>query len=350
MASSTIFNISLICISACDFVGLLGAFMSSLSGMIFRALLVLSISVFILSMESQSVLAATEIQGGLALEAGYRLDSLCWNIAGDSSGHNPDVLSELSWRHLQISQVKLSGSAENDRFASVGLSPYMRGTVGFGLIVNGRNQDSDYRGDDRTREFSRYNNSAGGGNVIDLSLAGGGKASFGVRRYFLAPLLGFSYYGQNLRMRDGNKTLSDDPASLGPIPGLNSTYEAAWYGPWLGFDASAVVDQSWTLVAGIEWHLVSYRAVANWNLRSDLAHPKSFEHTGDGDGLIWRLEAHHAVTPRLKLMAGGEWRDFSIHSGRDRLFFADGQQESTRLNEVQWRSKSLMAGLKYFFY
>jgi hypothetical protein len=314
----------------------------------FRTTPLLFIIGLMLLTDGHSAKAAAEVRGDIAGAFGYRVDTVDWNIAGDNSGHDPNILSELSWRDLQIYQVGLTGRAESVHSSFAPFSPYLRGAVSYGWIVSGKNQDSDYLGDNRTLEFSRSVNKADAGSVFDLSLACGGKLHFRDRRYTLSPLLGFSYYQQNLTMSDGYQTI-DYPTSsfLGPIPGLQSTYDTAWYGPWLGLDTEAVVSRVWKLSAGIEWHQVTYQAEANWNLRSDLAHPKSFEHSGQGYGLICRLGSTYMLTSRLELTAIAELRDFAIRNGVDRVFLADGQQGTSRLNEVNWGSKQLMAGVLY---
>ena len=312
-----------------------------------KALLFIIAVAFLIDVHT--VLGAPEVQGSIAVVAGYRVDSLDWNIAGDDSGLNPNVLSELTWSDLQIYQFGLLGTAENIATKFKVFSPYLLAAVGCGQIVSGKNQDSDYRGDNRTHEFSRSNNHADSGTVFDLSLAGGGKVHLGDSRYTLAPLLGFSYYAQNLTMNDGYQTISDAPSSLGPIAGLNSTYDTAWYGPWLGLDATAFLSRAWTLNAGIEFHRLYYQAKANWNLRSDLAHPKSFEHEGNGYGMIFHLGSAYALTSRLKLTVAADLRRFSIRDGIDRIFSTDGQMGTSRLNEVNWQSQLLTAGLLYNF-
>ncbi len=48
----------------------------------------------------------------------------------------------------------------------------------------------------------------------------------------MTPLLGYSYHEQNLNITDGNQTIPDS----GSFPGLNSSYDTEWQGPWIGFD------------------------------------------------------------------------------------------------------------------
>jgi len=161
------------------------------------------------------------------LSAGYRVDDLDWNIAGDINGNNPNVLSELTWDDVESYQLKAQGSAVWPNIIA------LRGYANYGWIFDGDNQDSDYLGDNRTFEFSRSNNSTDDDDVLDASLAIGypirfGRAVIGT----MTPLLGYSYHEQNLNITDGNQTIPN----LGPFPGLDSSYETEWKGPWIGFD------------------------------------------------------------------------------------------------------------------
>jgi hypothetical protein len=65
---------------------------------------------------------AADIKTDLSLSTGYRIDDLNWNIAGNISGNNPNVLSELQRSDLHIFQAALRGKALiNERL-------YLRGT------------------------------------------------------------------------------------------------------------------------------------------------------------------------------------------------------------------------------
>jgi len=174
-----------------------------------------------------------KIEAEIGLSAGYREDKFDWNIAGDSSGNNPNILSELTWDDLQIFQVGVRARTV------IGRGFYLRGIFNYGWIFDGDNQDSDFSGDDRTLEWSRSNNNADDGNVLDASLGIGYQLRLSKDKCKVTPLVGFSYHEQNLRLTDGVQTLSEPalaspgvtPPPLGPFAGLDSKYEADWTGP-----------------------------------------------------------------------------------------------------------------------
>jgi len=297
------------------------------------------------------------IESDLVLSAGYRVDDFDWNIAGDMSGSNPNILSELSWDDIEIYQVELyNKTILADVF-------YLRGSVGYGWIKDGENQDSDYLEDDRSFEFSRSNNSADDGDTLDASLGVGYPFTFGSGFVGLTPLIGYSYHEQNLTMTDGTQTITwislvpefPDGPPLGPFAGLDSTYEAEWEGPWVGFDlifTSKQVLRYLTQVeayVNFEYHWADYCAEADWNLRDDFAHPKSYEHEADGDGIVISAGWNIVWTDHWALNANFDYQDWSTDHGTDRTFFADGSVQETRLNEVNWKSYALMLGLSCRF-
>lgn len=276
----------------------------------------------------------------LLFSAGYRQDELDWNIA-DTDG-TPNVLSELNWTDLEIFQLKAGVRAPLDN------NFYFRGMGDYGWIYDGENQDSDYIGNDRTGEISRSNNKADDGDVWDLS------AGLGIRNVFMArpfgttldimPVAGYSYHRQDLVIREGFQTI---PAT-GPFAGLDSSYESRWHGPWAGVDVIYEFYR-FTLLGTFEYHWADYHAEADWNLRTDFAHPKSFEHDGDGDGMVMSVGLDYKFSDMLSLNATYEAQDWEIRDGTDRTFFAAGTSSETRLNEVNWNSYAAMIGLRYIF-
>lgn len=273
----------------------------------------------------------------LSLSTGYRVDDLDWNIAGDSSGQNPNILSELTWSDLQSFQTQLRSTYTVENFL------YLRTAAAYGRILNGENQDSDYDGDNRTLESSRSNNQSDMGSVIDLSVGLGYPWRFGRDRLAVAPLAGYSYHEQNLRITDGFQTI---PAT-GPFAGLNSKYETVWRGPWVGLDAAWSMTPKLALSGSFEYHWADYVAEADWNLRTDFQHPKSFEHTADGQGTVVSLSLVYTWTDRWRFLLTGDLQDWETDAGVDQTFFTSGAAPVTRLNEVNWNAYAISVGAAY---
>lgn len=281
----------------------------------------------------------TSKQSKFILSIGYRVGDLDWNIAGDITGENPNILSELTWSDLEIYQVKLRNVTIIPKII------YFRGSLAFGWITGGENQDADFNGDNRTQEYSRSNNSGDDGNIFDVSLGIGYPFTFGKGKFRISPLLGYSYHEQNLTISDGNQTIPP----LGAFPNLDSTYETEWDGPWLGLDLIFQPNKKHTMFAEIEYHWADFYAVADWNLRSDFAHPKSFEHVADGNGMVVSVGWTYLFHGRWALDVTIDYQSWSTGHGIDRVFWAWGTTGETRLNEVNWESYAAMIGLAYHF-
>lgn len=285
----------------------------------------------------------------LGISGGVRSDDLAWTIAGDVTGNNPNVLSELIWSDVVIFQTKIQGSALiNDKF-------FIRGSGAYGEVSSGDNDDFDYAGDDRTLLFSWSHNRAGG-RVADLNV-GFGPRSQGIdesnhRPWTVNWLVGYSQHEQNMRMTNGFQMF---PATGVFHRELNSTYNAMWKGPWFGADVWMAMSEKLAVTLTFEYHLADYTANANWNLRDEFAHPVSYEHSAKGSGIFWSLGANYQVTPPFRIAALLEQHDWATKAGIDRTYFVEnpftGLPENvsfeTQLNEVRWESTALMLQAVY---
>jgi len=289
--------------------------------------------------------AGSWFQTEFLLGTGYRVDDLDWNIAGDINGNNPNIISELEWEGLESFQLKIANKTVfNQLFL-------LRGSLAYGWIFDGENQDSDYLGDDRTYEFSRSNNNSDDGNMLDASFGLGWQFTFGRSDFVMAPVIGYSYHEQNLTMADGNQTI---PPS-GPFPGLDSTYETEWKGPFIGLDFTFRTDEKNKITPEIEtfisleYHWADFYAEADWNLRTSFAHPKSFEHEADGHGIVFSAIIKFLLDYHWMLNVNLDYQNWSTDPGIIQFFNADGTTAKQRLNEVNWTSYAIMAGIEYHF-
>lgn len=284
-----------------------------------------------------------------ALGVGYREDALDWAISGPSGV--PKEISKLTWKDLRMWQVALYGQGDITSYLSY--SAY----VDYAKIVSGKNIDSDFLEPDPKSVTLRSDNSAKGGECYDLSAALGCPVhAHGVKMEFL---LGYAYMAQNLVMRDGSWTINKITGENGPFPGLDSSYDARWYGPWVGMDfvSDPLVCLCLTdlkLWGSVAYHWVQYHAKAHWNLRPDL--PDGFTQTGDGDGWRLALGAEHPICAGwmrgVTLGISGQWSWFCVHDGQDRSkLWADmgnGPElfrVKVKMPYIHWRSAAIMAYL-----
>lgn len=288
------------------------------------------------------------------LSSGYRVDQLDWNFAGYNSDFNyTNIRSELTWEDLEINQFNTHGNVtlKHDNIP-FGLS--FRGTIGYGKIHSGKNQDSDYHGNNRTQEFSRSNNRSDEGDVRDFSAGLGPVFTTREGNFSITPCIGYSYHEQNLTIHDGYQTISEpgiDPsaAPLGPITGLDSTFDTQWYGGWLGVVMEFAPTTNFSLHSSIELHSGTYEAEANWNLIPYFQHPVSFRHySDDAKGLLINLGLMTgAKNLQFKIDLG--YQKWQAEDGQIKFYEEDGDIYILKLNEVNWESFSAMAGVTLRF-
>ncbi|MFC1875864.1 hypothetical protein ACFL2E_01115 [Thermodesulfobacteriota bacterium] len=289
---------------------------------------------------------AIEIETGY----GYRRDHFDWNIAGDLQGNNPNVLSELTWKDLLIHEVHLGLRANLKK------SFVLKGSINYGVIVSGDNRDSDYSADNREMEFSRSINETDKGHTLDAQLGAGYRFRLISESLSVIPLAGYSYHRQYLTMTDGNQTITWIGGSpLGPFEGLDSSYDAEWQGPWVGIEMILETEKFTktlppiSFYAAWEYHRADYYAEANWNLRDDFMHPKSFEHEADGIGMVTSLGVCIRLSDRWSVTLEYETEEWSTERGVDRVFLENNSIIETRLNEVNWHSDVIRFGCSVHF-
>lgn len=143
----------------------------------------------------------------------------------------------------------------------------------------------------------------------------------------------------------GTETLPD----VGQFSGLDSSYTAYWYGPWLGVNIDYQASDQFKVSLGAEYHWVEYFAQADWNLRSEFAHPVSFEHEATGTGLVWDFQTQYLFDEEWSWIFNGRIQSWKTEGGSDRTYGDEGNVGLTRLNQVSWDSYALTTGVLYRF-
>jgi hypothetical protein len=148
-----------------------------------------------------------------------------------------------------------------------------------------------------------------------------------------------------MTISDGVQTVaSTQTPPLGAIPGLNSTYEAQWYGPWVGVELEFFVSVGIELGITFEHHKGDYLGIGNWNLRSDFQHPKSFEHVSDATGNLLVLKLGIASNYSWQWLFSIQFQRWQAAPGTNWVFFSDNTVGLTRLREVNWQTHSVSFG------
>ena len=267
---------------------------------------------------------------------GFRIDDLEWSIA-DKDGH-PNILSELEFNDLIILQKGIDLNLSIHEL-------YFRSTFNYGEILAGNCTDSDYNFDNRNGLFSRSESKINNDNIKDISLGFGYQFYLRHKEVKITPLFGISEHTQNLRITNGVQTFP----YLGTIPGLNSTYQSKWSGGWLGMDILFKPAGRFFLTSSLEYHKADYWAKANWNLRDDFDHPVSYTHKAKGNGIVFKAGLNIIFDKHWNVGLMTIWQDWWTDSGIDKLYLSTGETVSTKLNQVNWESKSINLFLSYKF-
>lgn len=266
-----------------------------------------------------------------------------WNIADISLNEQaPNILSELIWDDLVIDKVTL-----NHKLLPIQgklKDMHLEAEMSFGLVNEGWVSDADYDGDNRTEEYSRSISKPSGSKILSISNAIGYRWNLS-HQLSLTPLLGYSYHAQRFYITEGRQVIStsDRTPDPGIIHGLNSYYDAFWYGPWLGMEIS-FQHKRHRLTARGQTGETRYHAEANWNLRDDLAHPKSFEHDANARNHSGVISYSYQATQRFAVMLSYCSERWRTDAGRDRIYFEDGSISTTQLNQARWDSDSVVFG------
>ncbi len=290
----------------------------------------------------------------ISLGAGIRNNNFDFNIASDITGNStPNVASELQWEDIRI----FEGTANIRHIQPVEI-PYLRGAVHIegtakaGMVTSGDVQDSDFLGDDRTQEFSRSNNAADDGYSLGLSAAIGYRfdvtpesmrRSSGQSYLSLTPLAGYGWDRQVYTMMDGYQTIPHQ----GAFAGLDSEYQADWFGPFLGLEAEWQKSRHLLRVRG-EYHDLEFEGEGIWNLRPDFRQDPSFAQEGDGDGYRLDAEYAYAINPNYVLTVNGAYQQRNVEDGITHFYLSNNAQAAPqKLNEANDKSSEVRLGVRY---
>lgn len=267
-----------------------------------------------------------------------------WSIASNGRANaTPNILSELTYRDLQSTHWNLDNTFNytvNGQWTWTNQVKLATGVIDSGLI-----QDSDYDSDHRQNEYSRSYSYPKGSVLRDMTLATGIQRQL-TPQWQGSGLIGVSQHQQAFSKTDGEQVVATQnrTPSVGKFSGLSSSYAADWQSIWLGIGArwhTQGHELSWQL----EQHVSDFYAEANWNLRSDFAHPKSFDQVATGQAQVLNMTYNKTMNQRLNLFVQWQNEQWHTDAGIDTVYFANGNKASTRLNEAKWRTQRLSIGL-----
>ncbi|MBD1392048.1 hypothetical protein [Mucilaginibacter glaciei] len=264
----------------------------------------------------------------LSLLTGYERQDLNWSIAGNATGQNPNIYSELKWRN--VGGQTASAAIQWDVWHHIVLSGnYSRTFITTGIVT-----DNDYNGDNRTSPAYAMTFDADRGSTQAINL-GLGYPLIQTTLFKLTPFAGYGINKQSLHLLDNTGNFAD----------LNSTYETSWKGPFLRTSAEFRLTQKIKLIGDVTYHQVNYNASANWNLIPSFQHPVSYRHNAKGYGLDGNVYISYDLAKHVALNIGAAYFTFQTGKGVDELYLNSGGSEKTQLNGVDNKGYRLFGGL-----
>lgn len=281
-----------------------------------------------------------------SLSFGFKNGDYRWSIGGgQNTSDTPNILSELTYRDIKLAQFNYDWNMKKVSGSYEGLVINLQS--GFGFATDGTVQDSDYDYDDRQGEFSRSVSEAKGSKTFSLSGALGWQIDTSENSYWI-PTVGYAYERQDFIKRHGEQIISTPlrTPSLGRFNGLDSTYTAHWFGPWVGIQYGRRINNH-QLSFNYEYHWPNYYAEADWNLRTDFQHPKSFDHIANGNGVV--TEFNYRYRFKETLFVGVQYQSelWDSSNGVDTVYYEDNTRGSTRLNETRWKTSRIAFSLDW---
>jgi hypothetical protein len=262
--------------------------------------------------------------------------TLVWSV-GPSSEYK---LSELSHRGLATYQ----GAAG----AAFRIGPGDRahwliaGDATLGPLAGGDVQDSDF-GDGT--ETSRIESEVTGRGVWSASVGAG-------RRWFnghgglldnVSVWLGLEREEQSIRMQHGRWVISAQP-DTSSLAALDSRYRARWTGLWMAVESDVAVGHGDLVARLVARFRSGYSGEGTWNLRTDLAQPRSFAQDAEGWGYEGQVSYTRPLLRPIGVTLWGRYVQRHAAGGSDTTFFADGR--TARLTLLKVSSRSVGLGLE----
>jgi len=264
---------------------------------------------------------------------GFQHTNFDWSIAGNSSGANPNILSEVIWQDLKGMQYGLD--IEYEFMPKLGLKAIAQySNVGKGMVT-----DTDYADDNRQRPFYEDRLNANKGNVFSLGL----QANYEIWHFenlSLNPILGISYLHQRFYLLESET----NPNSSG----LNSTYTISnkgWdFGAAVGYHRK-IFSLSATILGGF----YTYAATASWNLIPSFVQPVSFTQDANSFRLQAIFNLSIPVTDKMRVELDYRVNQLNTQKGVDRTFYTNAPGEETQFNGASLKNNSLQLGLNFCF-
>jgi len=291
--------------------------------------------------------------GQVTLEAGYRRDTINWRHRFPSS--DPVASSNTRFKDLDIFQIGVHGRT------TLGCNVYVRANAYWGWVLDGDYErsvgayfspDQSFGDDNFKFGFSDKNRS-----TIDDKYVFGIGAAIGYPFYFcdctmiLAPVLGYAFDEQNVRLEDRGFNFDNDSyGCFGSGDGCNNnccsrTFVSRWYGPFVGLDFDYNPWNSCVnLWAELEYHWGSFKGKKNnfdgFNFFDDRNHSSH-----NATAWVFATGLDYDLCNCWTLGLSVKYQDWSANRHRKHNFSGDDYNEFSCCDRIRtnnkWRSYAI---------
>lgn len=288
--------------------------------------------------ESSSEISWGCIQGSLQAGLGYRQDSIVWKVR-DLEKVNPSAATNTHFKDLEI--VLVGAKFRGLLIESV----YTRASFDYGWIVDGNvREDLSVRQRHESVHFDNnglltegcynkavtHNKEKSDSYVWDFNIAFGVPFGCLFEGFQIAPLVGFSYDRQQIRVRNKECVYSTFECNFPRIiscddlcetPRRKNSYKAAWWGPWIGFDFAYAMG-CWNIFGEFELHYG--RVERERNAIIGVQYLDRYSRTKTFWGTTTRLGANYMLNEKWYLEATLGYTHLTSSVHRDSLYFSSG--------------------------
>lgn len=276
----------------------------------------------------------------LGLEGGVRQDYLRWTIGMFETA--PNILSEVTWKNVRSFGVGVA--AHQLVYKNVGIN----GSISAGKIFSGEVWDRDWMGDGKTGLFSISQSSAHKGFVLDGEVEA--RSYWPLWGGILSESVGLGYHRLHLTMVDGWHIEYAASATPRQMYGLDNTYTAQFFGPYLGLNYTLPFHGLY-FNCSYSYTFAKYRAKGYWNLRTDFA--DDFIHSSNkGFGHTFSADLQYPLSNCWSFGLLFVGRYFKCYGGTDLFYFyEDGEKlaGAQKLVNARWVNAGLFLYATYQF-
>jgi opacity protein-like surface antigen len=249
-------------------------------------------------------------------EAGYRRDNIRFRVEAPSC----DPLFETTTRFKELDIFQIGVCAKTHLCYNL----YGRASANWGWILEGDLEETSkifvnipgISGEGNFEHRNRDRNIVDGRYVVDLDVAVGYPFYFCDCSIALAPVVGYAFNEQNVRVEDAASE------SFAIVDGLfvqnsggcccDSKFISRWFGPFVGLDFQYRACDSINLYAQLEYHWARFHGRRQAHSGFEIS--DEYRRTSrNGYGWAFKLGLEYEMCDEWTVGLSASWKDFRVH-------------------------------------